>query len=137
MKRPTRIDLLLKTTLKHTHETEPDFQKLQKEYELLQDYLVNDLQGIMQDEQQEKIMNEVLVKMKPSVDIQAVACQFRKRNEFCCLERVNGKMEEREMLFLLFDGLLLYGVFEGGVYKLHGRFYMRTTFVLKTRCSDR
>ena len=124
MKRPGHYTLVLDSILKCTHESHPDYQELKKEIALLKDIVKHDLQGALQNKEQEKIMNEILVKMKPQTDIQAVACNFKRKGNFLCLERKGDHVEEVEMLFLLFERLLLYGVFDGGVYQLHGRFYL-------------
>ena len=124
MKRPGNYTLLFDTILKHTHESHPDYQELKKEVALLRDIIKYDLQGALQNKEQEKIMSEILVKMKPQADIRAVACNFQRKGNFLCFERFGEQVEEIEMLFVLFERLLLYGVFDGGEYQLHGRFYL-------------
>ena len=122
MKRPGRIDLLIKTILDNTLESDPDYPVLTEQYPKLKKLLL-DLDLLIESRQNVELMN-LLSKIDPPTEILAAARQFIKQEIFICLVGSRDGAHEQRMQFVLFDDLLLYGVLEGGMYRLRGRFYL-------------
>ena len=85
--------------------------------------LLLDLDLLIESRQNAELMN-LLSKIDPPTEILAAARQFIKQEIFICLVGSRDGAHEQRMQFVLFDDLLLYGVLEGGLYRLRGRFYL-------------
>ena len=124
LKRPGRVDLLIKMILDNTLESDPDYPILKEQYPKLKKLLL-DLDLLIEPRQNAELM-DLLSKIDPPTEILEAARQFIKQEIFMCLVGTGDGVNEQRMQFVLFDDLLLYGVLEGGMYRLRGRFYLST-----------
>ena len=124
LKRPGRVDLLIKMILDNTLESDPDYPILKEQYPKLKKLLL-DLDLLIEPRQNAELI-DLLSKIDPPTEILEAARQFIKQEIFMCLVGTGDGVNEQRMQFVLFDDLLLYGVLEGGMYRLRGRFYLST-----------
>lgn len=134
LKRPGRIDLLLKTILDNTEPTNPDYGPLSEQYPKLKKLLL-DLDRLIESRQNAELMN-LLSNITPQTTILVAARRFVKQEVFTALVPCSSGVKEQAMQFVLFDDLLLYGTMEGISYNLQGRFYLSAYCLLALSIVD-